>query len=332
MAIGSLFSETFHSLSELTGIGVQMLFLKFSRDNERQADDLGVEYASKVGYDASKMANFFETLDKMNTRSDKSALPDWFSTHPNPEDREKVVRERAREWQEKLGQKNPNVGRDVYLRHMDGLVFGEDPRQGYVEDGVFYHPQLLFQFPVPIDWEISNMPSQVHVMSKQKDAAILLSIDSAASPKQAAVNFAERYKANVITYNDKEVNGLSAYRMISDVRSQDSVIRVMSYFIKKDKHTYVFHGLSSTSAFEMHASLFDRTMGQFRNLTDQKRINVKPDRIRIRATKKAGTMGSVLGSMGVPDEELENIALLNGKSVTDPVPANTLVKVVQKGR
>ncbi|NIR16083.1 MAG: M48 family metalloprotease, partial [Desulfobacterales bacterium] len=96
MAVGSIFSPEFRALSGLAGTGVQMLFLKFSRDNERQADDLGVEYASKVGYDASQMANFFETLERMHPHADKSGLPSWFSTHPNPEDREKVVRERAR--------------------------------------------------------------------------------------------------------------------------------------------------------------------------------------------------------------------------------------------
>ncbi len=104
---GSVFSDEFRALSGLAGFGVQMLFLKFSRDNERQADDLGVEYASKVGYDASQMANFFETLDRMQAHGDKSGLPSWFSTHPNPEDREKVVRERSREWQQKLGRKKP---------------------------------------------------------------------------------------------------------------------------------------------------------------------------------------------------------------------------------
>lgn len=332
VAMGSMFSETFRALSGVTGMGVQMLFLKFSRDNERQADDLGVEYASKVGYDASRMANFFETLDRMQPHSDKSGLPSWFSTHPNPEDREKVVRERSRQWQKKLGQKSPKVGRNAYLRHINGLVFGEDPRQGYVNEGVFYHPQLRFQFPVPRNWKVNNTPSQVKMASKQRDAAILLSVTSGTSPRQAAINFAERSQASVIKYDAKKMNGLSAYRLISDIRTQGGVYRVMSYFIAKDKYIYVFHGLCTPQSFEAHASLFDRTMGQFRHLTNRKRINVKPDRIRIRATKRAGTMGSVLRSLGVPQKEHEKIALLNGTSLKDPVPANTLVKVVQKGR
>jgi predicted Zn-dependent protease len=332
MAIGSIVSPEFRALSGLAGMGVQMLFLKFSRDDERQADDLGVEYASKVGYDASQMANFFETLDRMNPHSDNSGLPGWFSTHPNPEDREKVVRVRSREWQQKLGQKDPRVGRNEYLRHMDGLVFGEDPRQGYVDDGMFYHPQLRFQFPVPRDWKVNNTPSQVQMAPKQGGADILLSITPGTSPRQAAIKFAEQNQASVIKYDARKVNGLSAYRLISDIGDQRGVVRVMSYFIRKDKYIYVFHGRSWVNSFDGYANLFDRTMGQFGPLTDRKRINVNPDRIRIRTTKRAGTMGNVLRSLGVPEKERKDTALLNGKSLNDPIPANTMVKVVEKGR
>ena len=332
IAMGSILSETFGALSGLTGMGVQMFFLKFSRDNERQADDLGVEYASKVGYDASQMANFFETLERLNPHSDKSGLPSWFSTHPNPEDRENAVRERSREWQQKLGQKSPKVGRNAYLRHINGLVYGEDPRQGYVDGGVFYHPLLRFQFPVPRNWKVNNTPSQVQMVSKQRDAAILFSITSGTSPRQAAIDFAKRAQASLIGYDGRKVNGLPAYRLISDVRTQNGVLRVLSYFIRKDKYIYVFHGLSLPNSFEGYATLFDRTMGRFKHLSDRNRINVQPDRIRIRAAKRAGTMKSVLRSLGVPEKEQKNIALLNGKSLKDPIPANTLVKIVQKGR
>jgi predicted Zn-dependent protease len=332
MAIGSIVSPEFRALSGLAGMGVQMLFLKFSRDNERQADDLGVEYASKVGYDASQMANFFGTLERMNPHSDNSGLPGWFSTHPNPEDREKVVRVRSREWQQKLGQKDPRVGRNEYLRHIDGLVFGEDPRQGYVDEGMFYHPKLRFQFPVPRGWKVNNTPSQVQMAPKQGGTAILLSVTSGTSPRQAAINFAERSQASVIKYDAKKVNGLSAYRLISDIATQGGVLRVMSYFIAKDKYIYVFHGLSTPQSYEVYASLFDRTMGQFGPLKDRKRINVNPDLIRIRTTKRTDTMGNVLRSLGVPEKERKDIALLNGKSLNDPIPANTMFKVVEKGR
>ncbi|MGD2125992.1 MAG: M48 family metalloprotease [Desulfobacteraceae bacterium] len=332
LAAGMIFSETLRGLADFAQLGVGMLFLKFSRDNEREADDLGVEYASKAGYEASQMANFFETLEKMNPGSDRTGLPSWFSTHPSPVDRVQTVRAQSREWQRRLGIKDPKVGHERYLRWIDGLVFGEDPRQGYVEDHVFYHPDLKFQFPVPADWKVKNTPSQVQIVSPKKDAAILFSLTSRMSPKQAARKFAEKTRARVISADAIQVHGLSSYRMISDVRTRSGILRVMSYFIKKREHIYVFHGICSPSLFQRYEDFFGGTMGRFKHLSDPKRINVQPDRIRIREAKRAGSVKGALQSVGVPDKELEKMALLNGKSLDEKIPANTPLKVVQKGR
>ena len=91
LGIGSIVGAVFPVIGGLaTGLaqaGVGMLFLSFSRDNERQADSLAVEYASKTGYDGAQLASFFESLERMNPGADRSGLPSWFSTHPNPEDR-----------------------------------------------------------------------------------------------------------------------------------------------------------------------------------------------------------------------------------------------------
>ncbi|NIQ10485.1 MAG: M48 family metalloprotease, partial [Gammaproteobacteria bacterium] len=83
--------------------GAGLLFLKFSRDDEREADALGVEYASRAGYDAGRMADFFITLQRQSTLDgqDSARLPEFFSTHPNPVNREANVRAMAKEWQVK---------------------------------------------------------------------------------------------------------------------------------------------------------------------------------------------------------------------------------------
>jgi predicted Zn-dependent protease len=91
LGVGSLIIGS-SALSGLAQMGVGMLFLRFSRDNEREADNLSVEYSSRGGYDASEMANFFETLERMNPGSDRSGLPGWFSTHPSPVDRVQAIR------------------------------------------------------------------------------------------------------------------------------------------------------------------------------------------------------------------------------------------------
>ena len=330
LGLGMILSETVRSFGGLAQVGVEMLFLRFSRDNERQADDLGVEYASKGGYDASQMASFFDTLERMHSKSDRSGLPNWFSTHPNPIDRQATVKKRAKEWKQKLGAKNLKINRDLYLRRIDGLVYGEDPRQGYIEQGVFYHPLLRLQFPVPSKWKLENTRSFVRMVSDQKDAAIIFSLSSAQSPKEAAQSFANQNQATVIESGRAEVNDLPAFRMIAQVRSSKGAVQAMSYFIQKDNKVYVFHGFSAPSRFDLYSPAFKETMTQFRNLSDSKKLNVKPNRIRIRSTHVAGSMQQALRSLGVPADKLKELAVLNGKHLNENVPAKTLLKIVEK--
>jgi len=331
LGVGMVFAEKIPGLSELAQLGAGMLFLRFSRDNEREADDLGVEYSSKAGYDATQMANFFETLERMNPGSDRSGLPSWFSTHPNPEDRIKVVRVRAKEWQDRLGRRDLVLNRDEYLGRIDGLVFGDDPRQGYVEEHVFYHPELHFQFPVPANWKINNTPSNVQMVSGGQEAVMIFSTTKGTSPHEAAKTFVSKNRARVIGTEAIQVNGLPSEKLLSDVQTQKGVVRVLSYFIQRGKEIFVFHGLTSPGLFQKYGSIFEGTMRNFRELSDPKRINVKPDRIRIRAIGSAGTLENALRSLGVPNEKLKETALLNGRNLDEVIPANTMLKVVKKG-
>ena len=319
-------------VSGLAQFGVGVLFLSFSRDNERQADSLGVEYATRAGYDGKELAGFFETLERMNPGSDRSGLPGWFSTHPSPEDRVVAVRREAEEWRQRLGIRDVKVNREAYLRHIDGLVYGEDPRQGYVEEGVFYHPDMKFQFPVPANWKVNNTQTQVQMVSETKDGGIIFSIASAASPKEAAGKFTQANRASVLASEPITVGGFPAHRLVSDVRGQSGTLRVVSYFIQKDKAIFYFHGLSAPSVFDKHLNAFERTMRGFRQLSDPKKINVKPDRVRLRTTKTSGTVESGLRSLGVSKEDLDDMALLNGMDLKQALPAHTLVKVIEKGR
>ena len=330
MGVGMVLSETLRQYAGLAEFGVGMLFLRFSRDNEREADDLGVEYASKAGYDATHMANFFETLERMHPGTDRSGLPSWFSTHPNPVDRRGTVRRRATEWRQKLGLRNLKVDRDGYLKRIDGMVFGEDPRQGYVEKNVFYYPGLCFRFPVPENWKLQNTRTIVRMTSKKGDAVILFTISSAGSPEESARTFIRKSGASALASERDKVNGLPSHRLIWELRTRQGPLRGMSYFIRKDNRVYVFHGLSPMSRFNDYVPTFKKTMRQFKNLTDPTKLNVKPARIRIRPTRASGSLRQGLRVLGTPKDKLEELAILNGKRLEDPIPANTLLKLIEK--
>jgi predicted Zn-dependent protease len=187
LGLGLALPGAFSPLAEAAGLGVGMLFLSFSRNDERQADDLGVEYASKLGYDAAQMSNFFETLERMKPQSDRSGLPDWFSTHPNPENRIKAIRARAKEWQDRLGRRDSLLHRDDTSR-IDGLVF-ESAR--YVQEHI--PPRTPFHFHSAI--EINNTPG-IQMVSGEGSSD---SLHHDKTSLNGALTFATNNKARVIS-------------------------------------------------------------------------------------------------------------------------------------
>ena len=325
-----MLSQSLSVLAPLAQMGVGLLFLSYSRDNEREADDLGVAYSSKAGYDATQMALFFETLERMKPVSDKSGLPEWFSTHPNPEDRIGAVQREAKKWQKELGLKNSKINRDVYLKRIDGLAYGEDPREGFIENDVFYHPLLGFQFPVPENWIFQNTRSMVQMTSKKKDAAIMFSLSSSGSPEQAARNFVQKNSARVMASDRKKINGLAAVRMVSRIMTNQGTLEIMSSYVQKGGKVFEFHGLAPESVFRSYKQAFQGTMGGFSQITDKRMFNRKPDRIRVVHVPKTGTVRMALKALGAPDKKLEAWAVMNGKTLDETVQEGTLLKIVKR--
>jgi len=229
-----------------------------------------------------------------------------------------------------LSLRDLKINPESYLREIDGLVLGDDPRQGYVADHTFYHPDLHFQFPVPEKWKLNNTPSQVQMVSEGEDAVILFSATNETSSKEAARIFVSKSGIMVVRSDAIQVNGLPSQRVISEIRTQKGIYRLLSYFIEKGKNVFVFHGVTTSDRFQSYRTLLDGTMTQFRELSDPKRIDVKPDRIRIRTIKSSDTLENGLRSLGVPNEKLKEIALLNGGNLNQVIPSNTLLKVVEK--
>ncbi|MEJ2720960.1 MAG: M48 family metallopeptidase, partial [bacterium] len=182
LGLGVVLWEDFRPYAELAGAGLGLLMLKYSRGQESEADLLGVEYSTELGYNAHKMAGFFGTLQALSGGGGQG-LPSFLSTHPDPGDREVRVNRLAGEWQQKVNYKPLDTDPHAYLKRIDGIVYGDDPRQGYVENGVFYHPTMRFKFPVPSGWQVTNSASTVLMTSPEKNAVIQLKMGSALSKR-----------------------------------------------------------------------------------------------------------------------------------------------------
>ncbi|MFQ6091269.1 MAG: M48 family metalloprotease [bacterium] len=328
LGVGKILSEDFRRYAGLAEFGVGLLFLRFSRDNERQSDELGVEYATKVGYDGSRMSDFFTTIERLGEGPRQGGLPGWFSTHPNPADRVEATRRLAAEWQQRVGPHPWQVNREPYLKMIDGLVYGEDPRQGYVEENTFYHPTLQFQFPVPRGWQVTNLPTQVQMVSKEKDAAITLSLKEGKNPRSAALEFIDRTKGQVHSAEALTVSGLQAYRLLSDLQSGEMRLRVLSYFIVKEGYIFILHGLSTIDRFALYRDHFRRTATNFAPTRDPEISNIEPMRIKIVQVEATAPLRTALGRSPRAEVKEKDLALLNGMALDEVVTAGTLIKVI----
>lgn len=331
---GMIASEKFAEYAQTALQGMELLFLKFSRDDERMADRLGVGYMSLIGYDAHKMADFFRVLDKMNMGESQGGVPTFLSTHPDPGDRFNSVNKSAQEWQDSLNLPSYKVNADSYLQLIDGIVYGEDPRQGYVEGNVFYHPALKFKFSQPAGWKLANAPTQVSMAPADGKALLIFSLANQKTLQSAADSTLAGYGLKLQHSERRTVNGLPAIVALSQQVGQDqstgikSVNEVLSYFIQYGNIIYVFHGISTEADFPNYAPAMEGSMKTFAQLTDASKINVKPQRILVKKVQREGTLGDALASYGMKQEKLNELALLNDMELTDRVQAGKSIKII----
>lgn len=330
LGIGSAVSEKFRRYSAIAEAGVGLLMLGFSRENEREADRLGVEYATTQGWAAGELANFFATLERMHPKTG-GGLPDWFSTHPAPEKRVETVRQLAEEWRGKVEHASLEVNREKYLNIINGIIYGTDPRLGFVRDGWFNHPDLTFRFPLPEGWSVLNETSQVQITAPEEEAVILLSLGTGGSLSAEADSF---FTGLGITPAENEritVNGLPARRARTVIETAQGTFGILSTFIMKGSTIFTLHGICEQTSFDAFRSDFERAMNGFSILTDRALLSVQPDRIRIVRTDRQGTLRTFLLSRGIPEERLEELSLLNGIRLDDQLMDGEPIKIVEPG-
>jgi predicted Zn-dependent protease len=335
LAGGMLASKEIYELADVAMQGMQLLFLSFSRDHEREADRLGVEYATKMGYNTHKMADFFQVLEKMQMASSHAGVPTWMSTHPDPGDRYNAVNQKTTEWQTKVSKQEFQVNKKSYLNMIDGIVYGEDPRQGFVENNHFYHPDLKFYFPFPENWSLVNSPIQVQITPEDKNAALVFSLSQEKTTDAAAKKTITDLKLTLVNSRKVKVNGLNTTRTVSKHESQNQqtgeqqIIQLLSYYIEKEGMVYDFHGICAGSDFNKYLPEFEKSMTGFATLTDASKLNIQPERIKIIAIRSTTvSLRDAFEYYKVPENRYNEMALLNNLELDYTLKRGDMIKVL----
>ena len=327
LVVGSALSETFAKISGVASIGIQLLFLKFSRSDEFQADQLGVNYSRKGGYNPGKMVDLFASLQKMGDLSGGHSLPGFLSTHPLTANRIQKVQEMQLAADNQL-----KVSRTAYMNKINNLVYGSDPRQGYVQGSAFYHPEMRFVFNIPSGWKVQNTPSQVVLVAADENAAMVLQTEQSSLSLQdyAAKKAQDAQGYSLLDERNLTVNGLSTYQQLYDVTQENQQsLRMRASYIRKGQHIYSFSALSTQDTFNNYDSQFGAVIGSFKQLNDRSRLKAEPTRIQIVKADGRQNLRAIFQKEGIDEKAWPQFAIMNALGLDEIPQAGRLIKIVK---
>ncbi|MEX0661956.1 MAG: M48 family metalloprotease [Balneolaceae bacterium] len=310
------------SILNLSSQAAQLLFLSYGRDAERESDQLGVEYAAMSEYAAAEGAEFFTSLKRISDQSGQS-IPSMLSTHPDPGEREQRIPELAERWKEE-GYEQTVLNKESYYDVIDGMLYGENPRNGFVEDGSFLHPELEFQFPVPNDWQLINQSQQVVMLSPAEDAVMIFRIDGESQSAQGSIESFVAQEGITLNSDEPTDNG---YLADVTIEQQEGNLRAIIYAIEFQDRVFRFVNYSTEGSFDNYQSTFTSVPGQLIRVTDEQVLNIEPIRLQLVTTDRSGTFRSFLPSslpMNIDEEEL---AIINQVELDEEIEVGTELKI-----
>ncbi len=311
---------------ELASAGLQLLFLKYGRDDERQADELGFRYALADGYDVREFADVFAALQRLGESAGSSPVPSFLATHPDPGERVETAQRRVAALERPL--EGLVSGRDTYLARIDGLAYGENPRDGFFREGEFVHPDLRFRLAFPQGWRTQNLPQAVVAVSPQQDASIQLTLSQAGDPTTAARGFLSQQGIQAGRTFQEQINGVPAAGSYFQAQTQQGVLEGLVAYFTHGGRTYELLSYAPAGRYAGYDTAVRRMIGSFRPLTDPALLNVQPPRVDVVRLDRAQSLAA-FNARSPSTISITELALING--ITDPnatLPAGTMVKRV----
>jgi predicted Zn-dependent protease len=321
-ALGQLGQEIFSQ-------GSQLLTLQYSRGQETEADNLGIEYLRRSGYDPRAMSSVLQSLANESALEAKiqgstDRVPEWASTHPDPASRVRAAQARAG------ANATGKLNRDVFLTSIDGLIYDDDPKQGIVEGRNFTHPGFRFAFQAPQGFYLVNGTSAVSINGQSgkgqlTTAAYSGDLDSYIGAAFASLTGQGQAAIRPSSIQRTTVNGIPAAYGTARVNSGNGQVDVVVFAYEFSK-TQAFHFITIGQAGS--ASTFNSMFGSMRRITASEASAVKPRVLDVVAVKSGDTLQSLANRMAYADYKLERFLVLNGLTSSSTLTPGQRVKLI----
>jgi predicted Zn-dependent protease len=327
---GGLVGALGGAAQKYSGQVAQLLTLSYSRGQEEQADDLGIQYLSKAGYDPSALADMLNSLalqtsvDARVAGQNGGGVPEWASTHPDPAKR--VVRAAANA---KAYTVNTNRKQDTHFAAINGMLYGDDPKQGVVEGQQFLHPDLRIKFTAPSGFGMSNGTSEVSINGTSGKG--IFSTAAYSGNKQAYIDAVFKSIAGQnqqISYgpvNQTTINGVPAFYATALVATQQGGQNELTVYAYELSGNQAFHFVTIAPA---NSNPFGSMYQSFARMSASEASAVKPRKVKIVTVGKGETAASLAAKMAYASMQMDRFLALNGLRSDTQLAAGRKVKIV----
>ncbi|MBP7952221.1 MAG: M48 family metalloprotease [Sphingorhabdus sp.] len=316
-------------LQRYSGTVAQLFTLKYSRAQEEQADDLGIQYLSKAGYDPSALSDMLASLalqtsiDARAAGATSSSVPEWASTHPDPAKRVVRAAKNAQSYA-----KNDLRKQDTHYAAINNMLYGDDPKQGVIENQDFLHPDLRLKFTAPTGFGMQNGAQAVSVNGSTGKA--LFTTASYTGDRSAYI--AAAFKAiggdKPVTYSqisDTTINGLPAFYATASIPTQNGAPNTLTVYAYEFSKTQAFHFVTIAPASQQPFAAMYQSV---RRLSANEAAAIKPRKLRIVSVGRNDTMDSLSAKMAYGDLKKERFLALNGLRSDGQMTAGSKIKIV----
>jgi predicted Zn-dependent protease len=315
--------------SQAIGLGTNLYLSSYSRDQENEADTLGLRYMTRGGYDPQATPSFLYSLQRQSELEAQIAgqsnrPPSYFSTHPATAGRVSKTKGEVTAYPQ-----TGKVGKSIHLNMIDGMVYGDSAEQGFARDERFYHPKMGFTFNVPEGFTIKNGTSQV--ISTNKSGSVIL-FDMAGNENNQG---ARDYIAGTWLKDTKlqglesiKVNGMPAATASfqGNVSGRTVTIRVVA--IKWGKRFVRFQVAIPQNASNALLTDLKSATYSFRNMTVKEKSTIKPYTLRLYTARAGDTVAKIARRTPFTTLQEERFRILNGLTAGQSMIASQKYKVV----
>ena len=323
-------------IAQAAGQVGQLYALNYSRDQEFESDDLGVRYLNATGYNPYAAADMLRALgvnDELSARTsnrEASAIPAWARTHPLSADR--VTRATANANASGASRDNPPENTRAYLQAVNGMIYGDDPEQGFVSGRRFSHPSMRITFEAPQGASLTNTPQAVIVRGQNLQAQL-----SGGALQGDLQSYANNVLRQVIGQAPSQigqpqrstVNGLETVSILGRAQTQQGQVldvSVVAYRVGQS----AYHFVSITPQGGMN--VINPMTSSFRQLSTQEAAALRPRQITLATVGARDTAQSLANRMAFDDYRLERFLALNGLEQASDLRAGQTVKLVTYAR